>query len=103
MSRLDRAIETIRECIATISDVPVASIGNDDDLIDDMALDPLELESLALVLEEIFSITVPECVWKAPVFRTAASLAEWCIRQSDLAAWAVCRNGARPQRLAGRA
>lgn len=89
--RLANAIERVRGCIAVAADMRSATIGNDDDLVDELGLDELELESLQLMLEEIFAISVPDELWAGSVYRTAASLAEWCIRQSDQAAWEASR------------
>lgn len=88
MSRLDRAISAIIEAIATAADMPAERIAYDDDLIEDLGLKTLELLSLALILEEIFSISIPESIFESPIYRTAASLAEWCIRESERASWA---------------
>lgn len=92
MSRRVSAIEAIRRAIdvATSGAVPFAKIGQDDDLIDDLALDPLELESLGLILEEIFAgISLdPERLWAGPIYRSPESLADWCTRKADEAAWA---------------
>lgn len=44
-----------------------------------------------LDLPWIFAISVPEELWKSPLRRTPASLAEWCIRKSDEAAWEASR------------
>lgn len=85
--RLSRATEAIRDAIAAVSTIPSARILDDDDLVDDLGLDELELESLGLILEEIFGIDVPEEIWGSPLNRTPASLAEWCIRKSNEAAW----------------
>lgn len=104
MTRLPHAIEAVRETVATVSKFKLAQILNDDDLIDDIALDELELESIALILEEIFAISIPDELWSTPLFRTPASLAEWCICRSTEAAWTESRNGHhQPRRAAGHA
>lgn len=87
-SRLAGAVDAIRGAIASISDWSAEQILEDDDLADDLLLDELDLEILGLILEEIFAIPeVPEQLWQSPLFRTPASLAEWCIRHSEDAAW----------------
>lgn len=78
------------ECIAVAAGIPLESIGRDDDLIDDLALNQLERESVALVIEEIFAIIVPEHLWRS-IYSSPAGLAEWAIRQSDEAAWIEAR------------
>jgi acyl carrier protein len=90
-SRLAGAILTVREAVASVLECPVESVPPDDDLIDDACLDELECESLGLILEEVFGITVPDELWKSCLYRTPTSLAEWCIRTSDNAAWVSCR------------
>lgn len=87
MSRLSGAIGSICEAIAAAGNIPVERIDPDDDLIDDLAMDTLELESLSMILEEIFSIGIPDDLWRGPIYRSASSLAEWAIRQSDHQAW----------------
>lgn len=87
MSRLGGAVESVRRAVATAADIPFDSVGPDEDLIDDISLDALERESLSLILEEVFGVTIPDALWKSPMYRTAASLAEWCIRKSEEAAW----------------
>ena len=97
-ARLARATDTIRQAIAAATDIPLATIGEDDDLIDDLRMAMLELESLSLVLEEIFAIRIPiESIYASPMYRTAGALAEWAIRASDQAAWAEAQRG--PQRI----
>jgi hypothetical protein len=99
-ARLERAIDALRECIATAAGIPLEEIGRDDDLIDDLALDEIERESLGLVIEEIFAIQLAETIWRSPLYRSPASLAEWAIRQSDEAAWIEARRSS-CQRKAG--
>lgn len=92
MSRLDRAIDAVCQAIETVSQIPAAKIERDDDFKADIGLDPLELESLGLIIEEIFSIRIdPEHLFASPIYRTPASLAEYCIRHSELASWAESR------------
>lgn len=99
-ARLAKATDAIRDAIAAASDIRANTIGPDDDLIEDLALEALELESLGLILEEIFALPgIPAELWTSPLYRTASALAEWCIRASDQAAWQVALN---PQRKAGR-
>lgn len=86
VSRLDGARDAVLRAIATAGDIPIENFGPDEDIVDDLIFDELECESLGLILEEVFGIVVPEELWHSPLYRTAASLAEWCIRQSDLAA-----------------
>lgn len=88
MSRRQNAIEAIRQAVAAASEIPLDQIGADDDLIDDVSLDELELESVGLILEEIFEgISVdPIRLFAGPLYRSIDSLADWCIRQADLAA-----------------
>lgn len=89
MSRLDGAIQAIREAIsaATGNGIPAAGIGYDQDIIEEFDLDNLELISLSLILEELFGISIPQAHFESALYRTPASLAEWCIRKSDEAAW----------------
>lgn len=90
MSRLDAATEAVREAIAFLARPAIAldEIGEDDDLIVDLELDPYQLESLALILEEMFCVSlIPQSLFKSPHYRTASSLAEWLIRQSTAEAW----------------
>lgn len=87
MTRLAGAIEAIQSAVATAADIPFASIGPEEDFVDLLGLDNLELISLQLIIEEIFSIRVPDEIFETPRHRCAASLAEWAIRQSDQAAW----------------
>lgn len=90
MNRIARATDAIRQAIATVSDgaIPLSSIAADEDLIDDLGLCPLELEGLAMIVEEIFAgISVdPQTLWAGAWHRTPESFAAWCITQSDLAA-----------------
>lgn len=95
MSRLAGAILAVRQAIVAASDprkrghgYALEQVGEDDDLIDDLCLCPIELESLGLILEETFQgISVdPETLWRGAWHRTPEALAQWCIRQSDLAA-----------------
>ena len=87
MSRLDGAIQAVRQAVATASTIPLEAIGPDEDLVDDLSLDDLELISVALILEEVFSIPVSEEIFEQPLYRTPASLAEWLIRKSEEAEW----------------
>jgi hypothetical protein len=91
--RLARATDCIRDAIAAATGIPLERISDDDDLIDDLALNPLELEGLGLILDEIFAIRVPGHLWAGPIYRTPGSLAEWCIRASEQAAWAEAQRG----------
>lgn len=100
-ARQSRATDAIRQAIAAATEIRLAVIGDDDDLIDDLALNPLELESLSLVLEEIFAIRIPaEALYGSPLYRTPSSLAEWAIRASDQAAWAEAQRAPRRIRRA---
>jgi hypothetical protein len=85
--RLEGAITAVRDAIATAAAIPSDSVGIDDDVIIDLQLKWLELESLSLILEEIFAVTVPDYLWRSPLHRTAGSLAEWLIARSNEAAW----------------
>lgn len=85
--RRQGAIQSIREAIAAASEIPLESIGPDDDLIEDLNLDNLEIVSLGLILEEIFAIAIPDGLFESALYRTAGAMAEWAIRQSDQAAW----------------
>lgn len=91
MTRLAGAIQAVRDAVATAAVLPIDTVADDDDLIDDVGLDEIERESLSLILEEVFAITVPDDLWSSPLYRTPASLAEWCIRRSDQASWFVSR------------
>lgn len=91
MTRLANAIDAIRDAVVTVSDFDRGAVFDDDDLVDDLALDRVELESLGLILEEVFALSVPDELWSSPLYRTPASLAEWCIRHSDDAAWREAR------------
>lgn len=97
MSRLERSIQACREAIATASEIPIDKISALDDIQDDLGMSPLEQLSLALIIEEIFSISCPESTFEKPIYRNAAGLAEWCIRRSEEAAW---RESQRQRRLA---
>jgi hypothetical protein len=55
-------------------------------------MDELELESLQLIIEEIFAISLSDEIWRSPIYSTPASLAEYCIRKSDEASWAESRS-----------
>lgn len=96
-SRLSGAVQSIREAIAAAAEIDFDVIGGDEDLIDDLGLDNLELVSLALIVEEIFAVSVPDNLFQTPLYRTASSLAEWAIRQSDQGAWAESRQARRVQ------
>lgn len=95
MSRLERAVDSVRRAIATAADIPFDGVGPDEDIVDDIGLDPLECESLALIVEEVFGVTVPDELWRTPLHRTAAALAEWAIRESDHQAWLSSRRSRR--------
>jgi acyl carrier protein len=95
--RLPGAIIAVRQAAALAGDIPIENIGADEDLRDDLVLDALELESLGLILEEIFGIAIPAELWDSPLYRTSSSLAEWLIRKSEEAEWAEAR---RPRRHA---
>lgn len=88
MNRISGAIQAVLEAVAVASDLPSAAIGPDDDLVDDLHLDELELESLQLILEELFAIEVPDEIWNTPLYRTAGGLAEWVVRHSESASYA---------------
>lgn len=92
MSRRSRAIDAIRQAIelATDRQIPRGSFAADDDLVDDLSLCPLELEQLGLFVGEIFQgISIDsESLFSGPLYRTPESLADWCIRKADEAAWA---------------
>jgi hypothetical protein len=85
--RLEGAVDAVRESIAVAAGIPAASIGADDDLYEDLHLDQCEAESLRLVLEEIFGVRVPDCLWNTPLHRTATATAEWLVRAAETAAW----------------
>jgi acyl carrier protein len=91
MTRLAGAIRAVREAVAVAAELPIDGIEPDDDLVDDIGLDELERESLGLILETVFNIAIPDELWNSPLYRTPASLAEWCIRKSDEAEWAEVR------------
>lgn len=102
MSRLDGALLAVRQAIETAGGFHTSRrsgaldryfaaqskarpFSNDDDLVDDIRLNTFELQSVQWILEEVFSIPVPDEIWNSPKYRTAQALAEWCIRQRDLA------------------
>lgn len=91
MSRLDGAIQAVRSAIAAASEIPIDSIGPDEDIVDELSLDDLELISLALILEEVFSIPVPESLFARPQHRCPSSLAQWCIDRSNESEWREAR------------
>lgn len=90
-SRLSGAILAVREAVAAAVGLPVESIEPDEDLILDLSLDELERESLGLVIDEVFAVIIPAELWRSPLYRTPASLAEWLIRKSEEAAWSETR------------
>jgi acyl carrier protein len=97
-ARQSRATDAIRQAISAATEIRLVTIGEDDDLIDDLAMNSLELESLSLVLEEIFAIQIPaQALYGSPLYRTPSALAEWAIRASDQAAWAEAQRP--PQRI----
>ena len=85
------AVQAVREAIVAASDgdFDLSMVGPDDDLLDDLSLNPLELVSLCLIVEEIFSIDCPDPthLFETAHHRSAASLAEWAIRETDRQAW----------------
>jgi hypothetical protein len=87
VSRLEGAIQVVREAVATCAGLPVDSIEQDEDLVSDLCLDALERESLGLIIDEIFSVIIPVELWRSPLYRTPATLAEWLIRKSEEASW----------------
>lgn len=90
VTRLAGAILAVRQAVATATNLRVDDIPPDDDLINDLCLDELERESFGLIIEEVFGahVIIPAELWRSPLYRTPASLAEWCIRKSDEASWA---------------
>lgn len=92
MTRLEGAIFAVRQAISAAATIPLDSIGEDEDICDDLNLDELELESLGLIIDEVFAITVPSELWDSALYRTSATLAEWCIARSTEAAWAASRH-----------
>jgi acyl carrier protein len=88
VSRLAGATQAVREAIAAASKIPLDAIKTDDDLLEDLNLDTLEVVSLGLILEEVFSIEVPDGIFNTPLYRTPSGLAEWCIRKCEEAGWA---------------
>lgn len=87
MSRLPGAIESIRIAVATAAEIPLDRIGNDDDLAKDLELNPLQILSVCLIVEEIFSISIPDSLLQRAAYRTPAALAEWAIRESNAASY----------------
>lgn len=87
--RLENAISAVCDAACVAAGVPCGMmfVGPDEDLIDDIQLDPLECETLRLILEEVFGVAVPDNLWATPLYRTPSSLAEWLISRSNLAAW----------------
>lgn len=88
-TRQEWATRAVREAIATVTELALTFIGPDDDLVDDLHLDALEFVSLTLIIEEIFSIDCPDPahLFETSYYRSAASLAEWALRQSDAHGW----------------
>lgn len=90
--RTRSAVHIVREAVASATDrLALHSIGEDDDILAALHFEPNELESLTLILEEIFSIAVPGVLWRKALYRTPAALAEWLIAESDKAAWIEVR------------
>lgn len=86
--RMHGAILAIRTAIVAGSNYELCNVDADDDMIDDLALDELEIESFSLIIEEVFGVVVPEDLFRSPLYRTAESFAEWVIARSDALAWA---------------
>lgn len=88
MSRLDGAISAVCQAVATACGLQLELVQPDEDFIADLCLDGLEIESFSLIVEDVFGVTVPEELFRTPLYRTASSFAEWVIERSDQAAWA---------------
>lgn len=86
--RIDGATLAIRQAIVEVSDYCLPNVGADDDMIDDLALDELELEGLNLIVEELFGVSVPEDLFRTPLYRTPEAFAEWIIRQAEAQSYA---------------
>ena len=84
--RIAGATDAIRKAIATVTEMPIERIAADDDLVDDLCLDELEREGLGLIVEEVFGVIIDDALWDSPLYRTPEALAEWVIRQADIAA-----------------
>lgn len=95
MSRLDRAIEACRDAAAAAGEMSVNEIDQDSDFVDDLGFDNLELLGLSLIIEEIFSIQCPDDLFAYPRRRCPSGLADWAIKQSELASWTEARAGGR--------
>lgn len=89
--RLAGAILAVRQAVGTACGIPLESIEPDEDLINDLGMDELECESLGLILDEVFAVVVPIELYRSPLYRTCASLAEWIIRQSEASEWTEAR------------
>lgn len=89
VTRLVGAIEAVRDAVrASLDRDPIVPwICADDDLINDLGVTAYELESLSLIVEEVFGIELLDDLWRTPLYRTPASLAEWVLRKADEAAW----------------
>jgi acyl carrier protein len=98
MSRLHGAIDAIRQIIAQAADIPASSFEDDDDLVEDLGLKTLELVSVGLIIEEIFSIAVPDDLFESALYRTPEALAEWAVRQANAASYQEAR--AQPRKRA---
>lgn len=92
MTRLAGAIQAVHEAVAAATGLQVDVIDLDDDLATDLILDSMERESLSLIVEEVFSVTIPEELWNSPLYRSVTGLAEWLVRKTEEASWAESRS-----------
>lgn len=90
-ARLLGAVDAVSAAIAGALAINPDRIGPDDDLILDLGMKPIDLESLSLIVDEIFSVQIPEALFKSGLYRTPAALAEWLISRSDERAWQTAR------------
>lgn len=88
MTRLAGAIEAIRDAVYAVAPGMAAPfVCIDDDLVDDLHLNPYELESLSLIIEDHFSIQVPGYLFETALHRSVSALAEWALGQAQYRSW----------------
>lgn len=84
--RVEGAVELIKREVVARAGFRTDPVDCDDDLVDDLGMGEIELESLQFALEDAFGINIPCHLWDSPLHRTSRSLGEWCVRQAELAA-----------------